>query len=408
MSHESAHTSAAAAEDPTGSPPSSRPFIRAEDLVRSRPPAPKDGASPEVGEPLTEKLARRTAPGALVEPGPEEGYLRCTACAHRCVVAAGRAGACSVRFERDGELRVPFGYVARHYVRSVETNTIFHVRPGAKALTFGMFGCDLRCPYCQNWAISQALREPGGGGEPIDITAEELVDAAVQAGCEVIASAYNEPMITAEWARAIFGEAHRRGLATALISDGNSTPEALAYMRPVTDAFRVDLKGYNAEQYRALGGRLEPVLASIEEARRLGYWVEVVTLVVPGFNDEPSGLRALGGQIAALGSDIPWHLNAFYPRYRMRDRPATDPAFLIDVAGTAYARGMKFVYVSNMADRVRELSHTRCPRCYEVVVRRFNYATQEIRLAGGACPSCGEPVPGLWRSVELGANLSGS
>lgn len=349
----------------------------------------------ETGESLPDKLARRTAPGVLFERAPE-GHLRCTACAHRCVLTSGRTGACGVRFERDGDLRVPFGYVARHYVRSVETNTIFHVRPGAKALTFGMFGCDLRCPYCQNWRVSQALREPSGGDEPIDMSAEELVETAVQAGCEVICSAYNEPMITAEWAHAVFSEARRRGLVTAIISDGNTTPEALAYIRPVADVFRVDLKGWSAEQYKALGGRVEPVLASIAEARRLGFWVEVVTLIVPGYNDDPIGIGRLGAKIAAVDPGIPWHLNAFYPRYKMRDRGQTDPWLLVSVAGTALARGMKFVYVSNIADQVRELSHTRCPRCYEIVVRRFNYTTQEITLTDSSCPSCGEPVPGLW------------
>ncbi|WP_437938339.1 radical SAM protein [Sorangium sp. So ce341] len=395
--------------------PGCRPHVRVEDLVRGAAPAgeraPADagagcaggerapaepGAGGAPGEPLTAKLARRTVPGELYERGPEEGYLRCTACAHRCVLSPGRAGACGIRFEQDGELRVPFGYVARHYVRSVETNTIFHVRPGARSLTFGMFGCDLRCPYCQNWKVSQALREPEGDGEPIDISAADLVETAVAAGCGVLASAYNEPMITAEWARAVFTEARRRGLVTALISDGNTTPEALAYMRPVTDVFRVDLKGWSADQYRTLGGRVEPVLAAIGEARRLGYWVEVVTLVVPGFNDKAAGLRALGAEIARVDPDIPWHLNAFYPRYKMRDRLTTDPAFLVDVAGVAYARGMRYVYVSNVADRVRELSHTRCPGCYEVVVRRFNYETQEVLLSGGACPACGTRVPGLW------------
>ncbi|WP_437647609.1 radical SAM protein [Sorangium sp. So ce362] len=395
--------------------PGSRPHVRVEDLVRGAAPAgerapaeagegsaggeralAEAGEGSAGGEPLTAKLARRTVPGVLYERGPEEGYLRCTACAHRCVLSPGRAGACGIRFEKDGELRVPFGYVARHYVRSVETNTIFHVRPGARSLTFGMFGCDLRCPYCQNWKVSQALREPEGEGEPIDISAVDLVEVAVAAGCGVLASAYNEPMITAEWARAVFTEARRRGLVTALISDGNTTPEALAYMRPVTDVFRVDLKGWSADQYRTLGGRVEPVLAAIGEARGLGYWVEVVTLVVPGFNDNAAGLRALGAEIAGVDPDIPWHLNAFYPRYKMRDRLTTDPAFLVDVAGVAYARGMKYVYVSNVADRVRELSHTRCPGCHEVVVRRFNYETQEVLLSGGACPACGTPVPGLW------------
>src|SRR5262249_23121760 len=136
---------------------------------------------------------------------------------------------------------------------------------------FGMYGCDLRCPYCHNARVSQALRDGnlGDPGDPIEISAEALVAEAVAAGCEVVCSAYNEPMITAEWAHAIFTEAKRHGLVTALISDGHTTPEALAYMRPVTDVFRVDLKGFTADQYKTLGGRLEPVIASIADARRL-------------------------------------------------------------------------------------------------------------------------------------------
>lgn len=382
-----------------------RPDVPVEALVRAapatrerqQPRAACDAADAPVAsaEPLAEQLARRTVAGVLFERA-SEGYLRCTACAHRCVVANGRAGACGVRFERDGELRVPFGYVARRYVRPVETNTIYHVRPGARALTFGMFGCDLRCPYCHNWRVSQALREPGSTDVPIDVSASELVDLAVAEGCQVLCSAYNEPMITAEWAHAVFAEARRRGLVTALISDGNTTPEALAYMRPVTDVFRVDLKGFSAEQYRTLGGRLDPVLAAIPEARRLGYWVEVVTLVVPGFNDDPSGLRKLATALGAIDPQIPWHLNAFYPRYKMRDRAQTDAMLLVNVAGTALARGLEFVYVSNVAHQMSELSHTRCPRCHEIAVRRFNYATEEVLLKDGACSGCGTALPGIW------------
>lgn len=300
-------------------------------------------------------LHTRTTRGRLVEMG--EGHVRCTACAHRCRIEEGRSGACGVRFVRDGELRVPFRYVARHYVRPVETNTLYHVRPGARALTFGMFGCDLRCPYCQNWRFSQALRDHLALDRPVDIAPEGLIDLAAAAGATVMCSAYNEPMITAEWAHAVFGEAKRRGFVTALISDGNTTGEALSFMRSVTDVFRIDLKGYDAEQYKVLGGRLDTVIAAIGAARALGYWVEIVTLVVPGFNDDLRGIRLLAREIASVDPSIPWHLNAFYPRYNMRDRPRTEPAALVSAAGMAYARGLQFVYASNIAD-MQELSHT--------------------------------------------------
>ena len=305
---------------------------------------------------------------------------------------------CGVRFNQGGVLRVPFGYVARRYVRSVETNTVFHVRPGARALTFGMYGCDLSCPYCHNHRISQALRAPDSSSErPSDVTAEALVAEALANGCEVLCSAYNEPMITAEWAHAVFSCAKQHGLFTVLVSDGNSTPEALRYMRPVTDVFRVDLKGTSEAQYRKLGGRLAPVLDSIAAAKELGYWVEVVTLVVPGLNANLPELSELASRLAAIDPSMPWHVNAFVPRYRYVDRPSPDPLFLMSVAGSAYARGLSFVYVSNVPD-VQELSHTRCPTCHEVVVRRHDYRTSSCTVTDGCCPKCAAPLPGLWAS----------
>ncbi len=349
--------------------------------------------------PLEEALSRRTTRGTLYERGAE-GTLRCTACAHRCVIGAGRRGACGVRFERDGALRVPFGYVARANVRFVETNTIYHVLPGARALTFGMYGCDLRCGYCQSWYVSQALRERDEREAPNDVTADQLVGRAVSEGCRVICAAYNEPSIAAEWVHDIFRRAKERGLVTAMITDGNATPEVLEYMRPVTDVYRVDLKGYSEEQYRSLGGRLAPVLESIAFAKKLGFWVEVVTLVVPHFNDELPGLRSLAMAIARVDQDIPWHLNAFQPRYRMRDRPPMSAGLLVSAAGSAYAKGLRYVYVGNVDYDLGQLSHTRCARCHETIVRRRGYESMLATADPSRCPRCAAEIPGLWRAPK--------
>jgi pyruvate formate lyase activating enzyme len=148
-----------------------------------------------------------------------------------------------------------------------------------------------------------------------------------------------------------------------LVSDGNTTPEALAYLRPVTDVYWVDLKGFSEEQYSELGGRLAPVVDAIGTARRLGYWVEVVTLVVPGLNDDVHGLRQLAGILGAIDPSMPWHLNAFQPRYRWRDRPPPSLGLLATVAGSAYARGLRHVYVGNVGDRLSAFQQTRCPEC---------------------------------------------
>jgi pyruvate formate lyase activating enzyme len=330
------------------------------------------------------------------------------------VIGIGRRGVCDVRFERGGVLRVPFGYVARANVRFVETNTIYHVLPGARALTFGMYGCDLRCGYCHSWYVSQALRErddreahlllsshaPGASSShsaPIDISAEQLVNRAVAEGCRVICAAYNEPAIAAEWVHEVFRRAKRRGLVTAMITDGNATREALVHLRPVTDVYRVDLKGYTEDQYRTLGGRLAPVLESIALARKLGFWVEVVTLVVPYFNDELPGLRSLAMAIARIDHDIPWHLNAFQPRYRMRDRPPMSAGLLVSAAASAHAKGLRFVYVGN-ADRDADgFAHTRCPVCHEHIVRRRGYESMLETHDPSRCPRCSTAIPGLWR-----------
>jgi pyruvate formate lyase activating enzyme len=342
---------------------------------------------------LLSKLEQRTVTGTLVRT-LEDGRLKCLACAHECVLSEGKRGICGVRRHVRGKLRVPWGYIARKYVRPVETNTVFHVRPGALSLTFGSFGCDLRCAYCHNANLSQVLRD-GGVGEPLDVEPPELVEEARLSGASVLCAAYNEPMISAEWVREIFAAAKAAGLLTVLISDGHSTPVALEYLRSVTDVFRVDLKGYSEQQYRTLGGRLAPVLESIRCAKALGYWVEVVTLVVPGLNLDHEGLRSLGDQLRDIDPGMPWHLNAFVPRYRMLDRPSPSAGFLIDVAGTAYARGSEYVYVSNVPG-FDALSHTRCSRCRAVLVERANYRTTRLSMAAGACPQCAERIPGLY------------
>lgn len=348
---------------------------------------------------LAATLQRELEAGVFTRSGElweEAGTaLRCVACAHRCVIADGSHGACGVRANRGGELHVPYGYVARRYVRAVETNTMFHVAPGARALTFGMFGCDLRCPYCHNHRLSQALRDGASEEHPTEMSPERLVEEAVAAGCAVLCAAYNEPMVSAEWTRLVFERARERGLVTALVTDGHSTPEAIRYMRPATDVFRVDLKAHNEEAYKRLGGRMQPVLQSIALAHELGYWVEVVTLVVPGINQEPSAIASIGRELRAIDPAIPWHLNGFVPRYRLLENPPADPLFLMMAAGAAYVAGSQFVYVGNVAG-CGELAHTRCPACRAVLVRRANYETQESRLVGNRCGECAHELPGLW------------
>src|SRR5687767_6433709 len=242
---------------------------------------------------LKDMLHRHSAPAAeaLIER-KENGDIQCFACGHRCLIKPGRDGVCRVRFNDDGQLLVPHGYVGALACDPIEKKPFFHVLPGSDALTFGMLGCDFHCGYCQNWVTSQMLRDPEAVAPPKETTPQQLVDLAVRHGAPVVASSYNEPLITSEWAVDVFREAKGRGLRCAYISNGNATPQVLDFVGPYLDAYKVDLKTFSDRNYRQLGGVLENVTATIRMLKERGFWVEIVTLVVPSFSDDTDDLRS--------------------------------------------------------------------------------------------------------------------
>ena len=292
---------------------------------------------------------------------------------------------------------MPWGYVGGVQCDPVEKKPFFHVHPGALAYSFGMLGCDLHCSYCQNWVTSQALRDPQAGAPPRDTTPQSLVQDALRQQAKLVVSTYNEPLITVEWARAIFKEAREHGLATAFVSNGNGTPRVLDYLRPHIDAYKVDLKTFDDRRYRELGGRLQPILDTITWLQRAGVWVEIVTLLVSGFNDGEAELTALTEFIASVSPDIPWHVTAFHQDYRMTDPADTTPAMLIRAAAVAQRSGLRYVYAGNQPGRVGPLEDTHCASCGDALIRRRGYFIQEYRLQpNGSCPRCSTSIPGIW------------
>ena len=244
---------------------------------------------------------------------------------------------------------------------------------------------------------SQALRDPAAGAPPEKITAHELVKLAERNQCQVMASTYNEPLITSEWAVEIFKEAKKAGLVTAYISNGNGTPEVLDYLRPWVDLYKVDLKGFDDKHYRELGGALENVLETIRTLFKKQFWLEIVTLLIPGFNDSDSEIEKLTQFIASVSPDIPWHCTAFHQDYKMTDPDNTPAETLVRAARIGRRAGLRYIYAGNLPGRTGKWENTCCPRCQALLIERLGFQILKNRLTPqGACPDCGALIPGYW------------
>jgi pyruvate formate lyase activating enzyme len=360
---------------------------------------------------LAEVLDARTIEGELYEK-LEDNAVRCYACAHRCLIRDGRRGICKVRFNRNGKLYVPWGYVAGLQVDPIEKKPYYHVLPGEDALTFGMLGCDFHCDFCQNYLSSQALRDPASdiASRYIkDISPEEIVSLAVKSGAKIIASSYNEPLITSEWAVSIFKLAVKEGIKCVYVSNGNATPEVLEYLRPYLVAYKIDLKTMQDKQYRQLGGVLSKVLDSIQLAYDMGLWVEVVTLVIPDYNDSTEELMDAARFIKSISPDIPWHVTAFHPDYQHMGPGPTPSKTLLRAGEIGQEAGLNFVYVGNIPGQVEEYENTFCPKCGKLLIRRYSYIIREYHITSeGTCPNCGAKISGIWTDDPGQVRLGGS
>lgn len=326
---------------------------------------------------------------------PDDLRVRCNLCAHRCVIAPGRQGACCVRENRDGTLvTLVYGRTIAQNVDPIEKKPLFHFQPGSRTYSIATVGCNFRCAFCQNWEISQAPRERDlVTGSPA--TPAQIAHAAQRAGCASVAYTYTEPTIYAEYALDTAREAAALGLSNVFVSNGYMTPELLDLMAGLIGAINVDLKAGRGEFYhRISGGALDPVLRNLRLIRERGIWLEVTTLVIPGLNDGEAELRWIAEFLMAeLGPDVPWHISRFYGQYRMAQTPPTPTSVLERAWQIGRAAGLHYVYVGNVPGHDTE--STRCPGCNAVVIERAGYRTRVKGLAAGRCIQCGTAVAGV-------------
>ncbi len=237
-----------------------------------------------------------------------------------------------------------------------------------------------------------------------------MVSLAQRNGAACVASSYNEPLITTEWAVDIFRQANSAGFTCLYVSNGNATREALEYLRPYADGYKIDLKTMDNSSYRQLGAVRDHVLDGIRMAYDLGYWVEIVTLIIPGFNDSEKELQEAARFLHSISPDIPWHVTSFHPDYRMRDPDNTPAKTLIRAVEIGYQAGLRYVYAGNLPGKVGPYEDTRCPACQKTLIRRLGFVILEYALRGdGTCPSCDTRIPGIWpdnpEDVRLGSEM---
>jgi len=325
----------------------------------------------------------------------DQKQVRCLLCAHRCLIDEGKRGVCLVRENHSGTLYTQaYGKSISHGMDPVEKKPLFHFHPGSRAFSIATAGCNFRCRFCQNWEISQVLRESGSifGGE---LPPERIVDLAQQTGCQSIAYTYTEPTIFFEYAYDTAQLARQSGLNNVFVTNGYMTEKALETIQPYLEAANVDLKSFDDTFYRKwVGARLQPVLDTLKLMKGLDIWVEVTTLVIPTLNDSEDNLRRIAEFIfEELGEATPWHISRFYPAYELKDLSQTPIEVLEKARAIGLKAGLRYVYVGNVPES--DGTNTFCYNCGRLLIRRFGQGLLEYHIRDGHCPHCGAKIDGV-------------
>jgi pyruvate formate lyase activating enzyme len=327
----------------------------------------------------------------------ENQMTRCEACHHHCLIRPGKRGLCGVRENQGGTLYLlVYNKPVALQVDPMEKKPLFHFLPGQKILSLGTLGCNFGCLFCQNFDISQAPKtEPFSFPQIRETTPQEIVQYALKHKIPAIAYTYNEPTIWTEYALEIMKLAHRFKIKNVWVSNGFFTEQTLKLIQPYLDAINIDLKSNRQEFYQKIcQGRLEPVKENIKKIYQLGIWEEITTLVIPGLNDSDKELEEIARFLFEISPSIVWHLSAFYPAYKMTDRPPTPFETLKRGYEIGKKIGLRYIYTGNIANFQYESTY--CPNCQALLIKRWGLELLENHLKNGSCPHCHFKIEGRW------------
>ena len=321
--------------------------------------------------------------------------VRCRLCHHNCMIKDGKSGICGVRKNQEGKLfSLVYGKSIASDVDPIEKKPLFHFYPGSTAYSIATVGCNFRCLNCQNWDISQMPKGKSGKITGYELTPEKIVDDAKKLKCKTIAYTYTEPTIFFEYAHDTAKLAHQEGIKNIFVTNGYTTSEAIREIAPYLDAANIDLKFFSEDIYQKVcGAKLQPVLDNIKLYRKLGIWIEVTTLIIPGYSDDENHLKGIAEFIRSNGVDIPWHVTAFYPAYKLLDVKPTPAESLRKAREIGLKAGLRYVYEGNIPGEGGE--NTYCYKCKEPLIIRYGFKIVENRLVNGKCPRCNQKIDGI-------------
>ncbi len=342
----------------------------------------------------------------------EKNKVKCTACHHKCLITPKHTGICGVRQNLNGKLYLlVYGKSAAFNIDPVEKKPLYHFLPQTQILSLGTVGCNFACKFCQNWEISQAskeiyrkllrekkleLMEAEISELGYELPPQKIVDICIEKKLPSIAYTYNEPVIFTEYLYDTSKIAKKHNLKNVLVSSGYESEETLNLIRPYVDAMNIDLKSFSDDFYRKMSqARLDPVLDTIKNIHKLGIWIEITTLIIPKHNDSDKELKQIAEFIQRIDKNIPWHVTAFHPNYKMPDVPPTTHAALLKAHKIGKKAGLNYVYTGNIPDEKH--SGTYCPNCNALLIKRNGYFVTMENLKEGKCSDCNEKIAGVWK-----------
>jgi len=324
-----------------------------------------------------------------------DSKVQCRLCKHHCVIAPDKRGICGVRENRDGNLyTLVYELPCSTHVDPIEKKPLFHFFPGSKAFSIATVGCNFHCLHCQNHDISQfPIQQCVISGDRV--TPQDIVSYALNAKCKNISYTYTEPTIFYEYAFDIANLAKEKGIYNNFVTNGYIEDGPLEAIKPYLDAANIDLKGFDESFYKKIcKAELPKVLDTIKAYRKFDIWIELTTLIIPGHNDTEEGLQGIARFIVdELGPQVPWHVSAFYPTYKLLDAPRTSAKTLKRAREIGLEAGLRYVYEGNIPGSDGE--HTYCYGCKKPVIKRYGYTITEYNIKDGFCTFCGTAIDGI-------------